>query len=386
MQTADTDLVIIGAGLAGFCAALTAQNSIGRIIMLSKGELFATGSSFRNLNGRWGITYAVTAQEQEHLFATINTIARGTNDQILSKILVEESHCAFLRLKDWGVQFAHHPDVGLLRVRPCFAEIPLAAIILEAQQCATSLHRRLDRNVVTCLAQTRAQSIETNQAGTICVIAESKGNPIRIKARAAIIATGGNGATFQHHVVDPGLTGDGYTILQALGVPLKNMEYTQTVWEDIMPGPQQRFPQDAFFDGKHLFKNAQGETITLPAPDSALAQSRRQHVPISNLQDDRRFDNLLRSHLGAGRHPLAPIFVHEVNDPSPRYKILPHAMASNGGVAISEWGETGMEGIFAAGEVTTGMHGGDRVGGTMISSCLVFGQRAALRAIQYING
>ena len=40
-----------------------------------------------------------------------------------------------------------------------------------------------------------------------------------------------------------------------------------------------------------------------------------------------------------------------------------YAHASNGGIAIDEEAFTGVEGLYACGEVTGGMHGADRLGG-----------------------
>lgn len=56
------------------------------------------------------------------------------------------------------------------------------------------------------------------------------------------------------------------------------------------------------------------------------------------------------------------------------------------GVEIGCNGETPVAGLYGAGEVTTGMHGGDRVGGMMITSALVFGRRAGLAAAASVRG
>lgn len=45
-----TKLVIVGAGLAGLCAAITAQAGLDDICLFSKGPLGACGSSFQNIN------------------------------------------------------------------------------------------------------------------------------------------------------------------------------------------------------------------------------------------------------------------------------------------------------------------------------------------------
>jgi succinate dehydrogenase/fumarate reductase flavoprotein subunit len=52
------------------------------------------------------------------------------------------------------------------------------------------------------------------------------------------------------------------------------------------------------------------------------------------------------------------------------------AHAFNGGIRINEKAETTLPGLYAAGEVTGGMHGADRLGGNMLANCQVFGARA----------
>ncbi len=54
-----------------------------------------------------------------------------------------------------------------------------------------------------------------------------------------------------------------------------------------------------------------------------------------------------------------------------------------GGVKIDEWGKTSVLGLYAAGEVTGGIHGGNRLGGNAIAECQVFGRRSALSAIDF---
>ena len=44
-----------------------------------------------------------------------------------------------------------------------------------------------------------------------------------------------------------------------------------------------------------------------------------------------------------------------------------------------------MNGLFGAGEVTGGLHGGNRLGGNSLMECGVFGRRAARAAVEYIN-
>ena len=44
-----------------------------------------------------------------------------------------------------------------------------------------------------------------------------------------------------------------------------------------------------------------------------------------------------------------------------------------------------MNGLFGAGEVTGGVHGGNRLGGNSLMECGVFGRRAARAAVEYVK-
>ncbi|MFY9357453.1 MAG: FAD-binding protein, partial [Defluviitoga tunisiensis] len=50
------------------------------------------------------------------------------------------------------------------------------------------------------------------------------------------------------------------------------------------------------------------------------------------------------------------------------------------GIRINKRAETGVKGIYAAGEVTGGMHGADRIGGLSTANALVFGKIAGQNA------
>jgi len=58
----------------------------------------------------------------------------------------------------------------------------------------------------------------------------------------------------------------------------------------------------------------------------------------------------------------------------------------NGGIAIDVNGFTGIEGLFAAGEASGGVHGADRPGGNNLIDTQVFGYRAGKAAAEYVAG
>ena len=60
--------------------------------------------------------------------------------------------------------------------------------------------------------------------------------------------------------------------------------------------------------------------------------------------------------------------------------IAPYAHAANGGILIDEHAATGVDGLYACGEATGGMHGADRIGGLSSANGIVFGLRAGASA------
>jgi succinate dehydrogenase / fumarate reductase flavoprotein subunit len=68
-------------------------------------------------------------------------------------------------------------------------------------------------------------------------------------------------------------------------------------------------------------------------------------------------------------------------------EIAPTAHYSMGGVVVvPETHATIVEGLYAAGEVASGVHGADRLGGNSLAETLVFGRRAGDAAAAYSQG
>jgi fumarate reductase (CoM/CoB) subunit A len=66
-------------------------------------------------------------------------------------------------------------------------------------------------------------------------------------------------------------------------------------------------------------------------------------------------------------------------------EVAPTAHHFMGGVRINEDAETDLKGLWAAGEVTGGVHGGNRLGGNALADTQVFGKRAGENAAKYAS-
>jgi fumarate reductase flavoprotein subunit len=72
-------------------------------------------------------------------------------------------------------------------------------------------------------------------------------------------------------------------------------------------------------------------------------------------------------------------------------KIAPGIHHTMGGVKINTKAEVintegqAIPGLYAAGEVTGGVHGGNRLGGNAVADIVIFGRIAAQSAMEYIK-
>jgi fumarate reductase (CoM/CoB) subunit A len=65
------------------------------------------------------------------------------------------------------------------------------------------------------------------------------------------------------------------------------------------------------------------------------------------------------------------------------FEVAPGCHFFMGGIVADEWGETGLPGLLACGEVVGGVHGANRLGGSALPEMSVFGRRAGMRAAEY---
>ena len=67
-------------------------------------------------------------------------------------------------------------------------------------------------------------------------------------------------------------------------------------------------------------------------------------------------------------------------------EVAPGSHTWLGGLQVDVDGKTPVDGLFAAGETGGGIHGGNRIGGSALSSALTFGRRAGRRAAAKVIG
>ena len=216
-----------------------------------------------------------------------------------------------------------------------------------------------------------------------------------IGAKAVILATGGSGRVFLTSTNAVINTGDGVALAYRAAVPVADMEFVQ-FHPTTLKGTGILITEGARGEGGYLL-NTLGERFMKTYAPQQMELATRSTVSLAigqEIVEGRGVDGCVLldlRHLGRQRilerlpqiRQLAIEFagLDPVETPIP---VRPGAHYQMGGVRTNQWAETGVAGLYAAGECAcVSVHGANRLGGNSLLETIVFGRRAGIRAGEY---
>ncbi len=380
MDDIKTDVLVIGGGAAGIRAAVEAAARGALVTMVSDAPVTTSGSTFSRLTPGWGIQALMadelTPQHAELFYNEIVSVGKGVCDPTLARILVEESGPRVEDLIGYGIRFKKEDDGRYFRNTGCFSTTQRALITADMGNVKQALLSKLQQHrvrIVTGMVIDLARR-DTNCEGAFVFSSES--NLFLIRAKATIMAAGGGGAIYEHHLCSPECTGDAYALAHRAGATLANMAFIQFML-GLKRGRQRQFLPRHLLNQQDILVDANGTAILercLPdriQRDNAV-RLRLNHCPASSCDLSFIID---RSVALAARETGTVFWNFDLEDPD-RPEVVHMAHAFNGGICIDARAASTLPGLFAAGEAAAGPHGADRIGGCMMTATQVFGQRA----------
>jgi fumarate reductase (CoM/CoB) subunit A len=411
-----TDVLVIGAGGAGARAAIEAAKSDPglNIVILNQGPIGKSGlTSMANGGMQW---VSHPDDSPRNLFKDVIRVGCYLNDQNLVEVLAEEGPQRAEELISWGAKMltfgekargsGRSPDVpGNGPSYPRSHYIPGVTYM-------AALRNELERHPnITTLEDVIATKLLTADKRVIGAIVLNirTGEYIVIESKATVLASGGLGELFPHSTNAPfGMhghaTGMGYAMAYHAGAELIDMEMVQFTGNQLYPSWLLGNPAllVSMCGGKYV--NALGkEFMNLPLPRDAIQRLAYKEIkegrgterggvyidltvsPLSSEEIEEQLKISLAVEIAKERWKL--IKAMSVNDPDPknwRVEFTPGgAHFFMGGVRINERCETNLEGLYAAGEVSGGVHGANRMGGNAMVEIIVFGARAGRSAAEY---
>lgn len=376
----ETDILIVGSGLAGLRSAVAAvemRNNI-RVLVVTRGSGPA-GSSFTNRNKALGIQVCFTDAEKEaYLEEVLSICGPGRAESELVRTMADESEDSLRFLINHGLR-VRRDDNGLMqRVSGCFCPENKRAFIFERlDRLFAGFNRKILESGGKKLENQELVSLITSEDKDRVMgglfRSEKNDRFLVVNAGATIMATGGTTSLFMWNVGGKGISGFSPALLKRAGASLVNSVYHQFVWHDsesLEPVFPYQFPEDTRILKKDGFSKNFGEI----RPE--LIAGRLTHVPAAYENPDLAVDGLIAS--CSDEDGVATVRRRDGRE----IPIVLCAHAWNGGAEIDKNGETGVKGLYACGEAASGMHGANRLGGAMVLSTQVFGRRAGAHAVR----
>jgi L-aspartate oxidase len=393
----ETDVVVVGSGIAGLTAALQARRA-GRVLLVTKTDIDA-GST------RWaqgGIAAALGADDSpaDHL---ADTLAAGVGlcDPEAVGVLVTEGPPRVHELVALGAVFDVEGPDGVLaltreggHLRRRIAHAGGDATGAEVQRAlVAALRAAPDVEVYEhALVLDLLRDAQGRAAGiTLHVLGEGTRDGVgAVHARAVVLATGGLGQMFASTTNPPVSTGDGVALALRAGAEVADLEFVQfhptSLWLGEGARGQQPLVSEALRGEGAVLVDAAGEPVVpldvhplgdlAPRDVVAKAMSRRMSAQgVGHLYLDARSlgRDMLESRFPTIVARCREAGVDPVSDPVP---VAPAAHYASGGVRTDLFGATGVPGLYACGEVAcTGVHGANRLASNSLLEGLVFASR-----------
>ena len=401
-RTHSCDVLVLGSGIAGITAALTAAEAGRSVILACKGKLFS-GSSF--YPGTWGLGLIGPADESDEadLAATIEAVGCGMADPAMVRAFVAGIHPAIEQVRSMGVKLRRADNGGQKEYIPCFDHKHRDWNGIEFDSAREIFSRRLTELGVTVLPGCEALELVQADRRVCGAVVAQGGSLCYLGCKALVLATGGYGGLFKYHLCTADVGGVGQSLALDAGCRLVNMEFMQMMPGYISPAYQTIFNEKTFRftrlccpDGRPLLNGAAKELLT----------QRSTHGPFTSRLPSKAVDLALFQAFLEDERGVEATYTEEMRSDPPEFvktyfdwlreargltmedpiHIGIFAHAANGGIKTDPNAFTGVPGLFAAGEVTGGMHGADRIGGLSTANGLVFGGKAGRSAAEACAG
>lgn len=403
------DVLVIGGGETGIRAAIEAKlRGSDKVLLVTKGKFGSAGVMFSEITYGWDMQAATgqndpTDNKQVHL-DDIMRAAQGTCSKKMAQILTEESPSRLDDLqKLFELELYKKPDGTARQVFGCFSSKDRGYQIVDPDKIKRNVAAGIDRYGVELIDEVMITDLIITDG--VCAGAwgiKRDGTSICIHAGAVVLAAGGATGMFKHNFASPGMCGDGYALALRAGCKLVNMEFMQFGLGLLKPKYRGLFlDRLMYLHPKVEFKYDHG----FPCSIDEMMTIHSQHFPFSTIDvsylfDVAVFDETLKNGGTGVTVDLSVIPIEKLqeipvwklyyeyfdkdNDPyTHKLEITTFAHACNGGVKIDENAFSGVPGLFAAGEMITGPHGANRLGGNMHAACQVFGTRAGANAAKF---
>jgi L-aspartate oxidase len=387
---AETDFIVVGAGIAGLRAAIELA-SAGRVLVLAKLEYTESATQY----AQGGIAAALSDEDEIslHFQDTINA-GDGIVNPDAAHVLVQEGPERIEELIAWGTQFdrngtklaftregAHSRDRILHAHGDSTGQEIGRALYFKAKSL---------KNISICEFEFATDLILNNGRVVGLTLLDQGGAEHPVRAAAVLLATGGLGHVFKETTNPSVATGDGIAMAYRAGAEISDMEFVQFHPTALYVKGAPRFLLSEALRGEGAVLRNDQLARFMPkyhslgelAPRDVVARAIAHELELSRSKEPVVFLELAHKNAERVQHRFPRIYQtcmkYNVDITTDMIPVRPAVHYAMGGVKTDLEGRTSVSGLYAAGEVaSTGVHGANRLASNSLLEGLVYGARAA---------
>ncbi|MBI4470105.1 MAG: L-aspartate oxidase [Acidobacteria bacterium] len=404
MERYETDILVIGSGLAGCAAALSAARQGVQVMVLTKDVQVEESNTWY---AQGGIIYRGKFDAPEILAGDIIAAGAGLCSPEAVGLLSREGPRLVqqLLIEDLGVPFdLADDDSGALDLT---AEAAHSVARIAHRKDTTG--RSIEASLVEALRQDPKVTILTGRTAIdLLTLSHHSREPKDVyppptcagahvfnqathrvetfMAKQTVLAAGGLGRIFLHTSNPPIARGDGIAMAYRAGARCINMQYVQFHPTTLYDGDERFLISESMRgEGARLIDTHGREFMQDYHPEGSLAprdivargihqMMHKTGAPCAYLDIRHKPADWIRTRFPRIHAKCLEVGIDITERPIP---VVPAAHYSCGGVAVDAWGRSSLHRLWAVGEVScTGVHGANRLASTSLLECLLWGTRA----------
>lgn len=386
MIVENSDVVIIGSGVAGLVCALSFPSNY-KIILITKKKLQDSNSYL----AQGGISVCVDENDREEFIEDTLIAGHYMNDRKAVELLIDESQSAIKTLVEMGVKFTgdekglfYTREGGHRKFRILYCEDQTGKHIMESL-----IEKILERDNIKIIEDCEFLDIIEKENNCLGVLVK-KGKKFAIKSKFTVLATGGVGGIYKNTTNFSHIKGDGVAAAIRHNIELKDISYIQIHPTTFYTKENERkflISESVRGEGATLLNQKLERFTDELKPRDKVSKAIFEEMKKDNseyewldfrtikLNIKERFPNIYNHLIKNGINPLKD-----------KVPIVPAQHYTMGGIKVDMNSKTSMKNLYAIGEVAcTGVHGKNRLASNSLLESVVFAKRAVFSIIDENN-